>query len=67
MTATDQRPLLTVREVMARLDQSEAAVRRHLRAGRLPAVQLGGPGSAIRVPEDELERFIYGDPEEPAA
>jgi len=60
MTTTDQRRLLTIREVMARLDQSEAAVRRHIRAGRIPAVQLGGKGSAIRVDERDLERFVYG-------
>jgi len=66
MTTTDQRRLLTIREVMARLDQSEAAVRRHIRAGRLAAVQLGGKGHAIRIDERDLEAFVYGDPE-PAA
>jgi excisionase family DNA binding protein len=63
MTSVDQRRLLTIREVMARLDQSEAAVRRHIRAGRLPGVQLGGPGSAIRVDERDLDEFVYGPPE----
>ena len=58
MTTTDQRRLLTIREVMRRLDQSEAAVRRHIRAGRLPAVQLGGKGSAIRINDRDLDEWL---------
>jgi excisionase family DNA binding protein len=42
-------------------------VRRMIADGRLPAVQLGGPGSAIRVREEELERWLDAPPEGEAA
>jgi hypothetical protein len=44
------------------LDLSEVSVRRKIRAGQIPGVfQLGGPGNAIRVLEDELERWLLTD------
>jgi excisionase family DNA binding protein len=52
--------LLTVEEVAARLRLSPKTVRRRIADGELPAVQLGGPGHALRIPasafEDPAER-----------
>jgi excisionase family DNA binding protein len=52
--------LLTVPEVAERVGLSERQVWRKIRAGVLPAVQLGGRGSAVRVPADELEAWLRG-------
>lgn len=64
-TAVPIRSLLTVREVAERLDVSEKQVYRLIRRGELPAVQLGGPGTAIRIDPDELRAWLFG-PEEAA-
>lgn len=53
---------LTVAEVAAELACSEPTVRRRIRGGELPAVQLGGPGSAVRVPRAGLDAWLYVDP-----
>jgi excisionase family DNA binding protein len=53
---------LTVGKVAAELHCSEPTVRRRIRDGELPAVQLGGPGSAVRVPRAGLEAWLYADP-----
>ena len=50
---------LSVREVALRLGIHEQSVRRKIAAGQIPALQLGGPGCALRVLEDELERWLY--------
>jgi excisionase family DNA binding protein len=53
--------LLTVPEAARRLRQSEPTVYRKVRDGTLPAVKVGlGPKAVIRIPADELERFIFG-------
>jgi excisionase family DNA binding protein len=49
---------LTVKEVARRLDLHEITVRRKIAAGEIPALQLGGPGCAVRVFEDELSRWL---------
>jgi excisionase family DNA binding protein len=46
--------VLSVRETADMLGVTEKTVRRLIAAGRLPALQLGPPGSSIRIPEDEL-------------
>jgi len=57
-----QRPKwLSVKEVAFRLGIHEQSVRRKIAAGEIPALQLGGPGCALRVLEDELERWLYRD------
>jgi excisionase family DNA binding protein len=43
-------PLLTIREAALSLRVSEQTVWRRVRAGELRAVQLGGPGSTVRIP-----------------
>jgi excisionase family DNA binding protein len=53
-----ERRLLSLREVAVRLHYSERTVRRLIDRHGLPALQLSGPGSAIRIPADELESWI---------
>jgi excisionase family DNA binding protein len=50
---------LTVADVGAELACSEPTVRRRIRDGELLAVQLGRPGSAVRVPRAALEAWLY--------
>jgi excisionase family DNA binding protein len=50
---------LTVAEVAAELHCSEPTLRRRIREGDLPAVQLGGPGTAVRVPRGALEAWLW--------
>jgi excisionase family DNA binding protein len=57
-TVAHTRVLLTVKEVAARLRLHPMTVRRLIRAGVLPAVQLGGKGHAVRVPEAELAGWL---------
>jgi hypothetical protein len=44
--------------VALRLDMHEQSVRRKIAAGEIPALQLGGPGCALRVLEDELSSWL---------
>jgi excisionase family DNA binding protein len=60
------RPLATVKEVAALLGVDEKTVRRKIAAGQSPAVQLGGRRSPVRVPLNELQRWLYGTPDEAA-
>ena len=51
--------LLTPYQAARRLNLSEEAVRRKIREGDLPAYKLGpGPRSPLRIPADELERWL---------
>ena len=60
LTAPDhEREYLTVAEVAELVRCSEPTVRRRIREGELPAVQLGGPGSAVRVPRAGLEAWLW--------
>lgn len=47
--------LLTVQETATLLEVSEGTVRRHVAAGRLPAVRVG---RLIRIRREAVERFI---------
>jgi excisionase family DNA binding protein len=49
---------LTVAQVAAELSCSEPTVRRRIREGQLPARQLGGPRSPLRIHRDELEAWL---------
>ena len=49
---------LTVAEVAEELRCSVATVKRRIHSGELPAVQLGGPRSPLRVRRDELEEWL---------
>jgi excisionase family DNA binding protein len=46
--------LLTVKETASRLGYHPRTVRRKIERGEIPAVQLGGKGSAVRVNERDL-------------
>jgi excisionase family DNA binding protein len=60
LTNTHRRELLTVKETAARLGLHPMTIRRKIERGEIPAVQLGGPGTSIRIVEAELDLFIYG-------
>jgi excisionase family DNA binding protein len=63
MTIAHVLPLLSLPEVAARLNVSEATVRRKIEAGDIPAVRLGtGPQAPVRVDPDELERWLFAPP-----
>lgn len=51
--------LLTVKQTASRLGYHPMTVRKKIAEGEIPAVQLGGKGSAIRVDQHELESWIY--------
>jgi excisionase family DNA binding protein len=63
-TPDHRREYLTVAEVAAELACSMPTVRRRIRAGELPAVRLGGPGSCVRVPRAGLEAWLWSEPSE---
>ena len=60
-TIANERRLLTVGDVAARLNCSETTVRRLIERG-LPALRLGHRGTSIRVDPHELERWLYASP-----
>lgn len=62
-----QGTLLTVRDVADRLGLDLSSVYRKIRSGELPAVQLGGERSPLRVDSIELERYVYGEGDERAS
>jgi excisionase family DNA binding protein len=61
MSTTVEAEYLSVRDVARLLNVSTATVRRHIEAGELPATQLGGPGSAIRIPRAGLDAWLWPD------
>jgi excisionase family DNA binding protein len=61
-TARPRGRLLRVAEVAELLRVDRGTVYRRITAGDIPALQLGGSKTAIRVPEDELEQALYGPP-----
>jgi excisionase family DNA binding protein len=63
MNTLEHQRLLTISETAERLKVSTVTVRRLIRRGELPAVQLGGKGSAVRVAEAELDNWLYANPE----
>jgi excisionase family DNA binding protein len=67
-TEAQLRPLLTAREVAERLHLSPSTVRRRIADGEIPAVRLGvGPQSPVRIDADDLERWLFAPPPQPAA
>jgi excisionase family DNA binding protein len=57
-----QRRLLTIDEAAERLGLSRRTVQRKIASGEIPAFQLGGKGTAIRIDERELERWLESEP-----
>ena len=58
MHATSSPELLRVPEAAEKLNVSRASVYRWIEEGRLPAVQLGGRGAPLRIPEAELGQWL---------
>ena len=58
---TADHEFLTVAEVARLLQCSEPTVRRRIREGQLPAVQLGGQRSPLRIARGELDAWLYGE------
>jgi excisionase family DNA binding protein len=52
-----QKPL-TVAEVAQRLRVSKGTVYKLVRTGVIPTVQLGGPGSSLRIDSAELQAWL---------
>ena len=59
-----QKTYLSVKEAAARLGVSQITVRRMIKRGVLRALQLGGPGSTIRITLTELDRLPSPGPQE---
>jgi excisionase family DNA binding protein len=49
---------LTIRDVATRLGVHEDTVRRKIASLQLPATQLGGRGSVVRIRETDLETWL---------
>jgi excisionase family DNA binding protein len=49
---------LTVQEVAAMLKVNEETVRRWIRSGELPVLDLGGPKTGYRIRRADLDQFI---------
>lgn len=49
---------LSLSEVALKLRVSVPTIRRKIAQGELPAVQLGGPGSALRVSRSALDEWL---------
>jgi excisionase family DNA binding protein len=65
MGSNDSQRLLTVKEAAAYLGESTFTVYRKISAGIYPAVRLSNsPTGPIRVPERDLERWIFDDEQE---
>ena len=57
-TIAHQRPYLSIGEVALELGVSAETIRRKIASGELPATQLGGPGSTVRVSRVALEAWL---------
>jgi excisionase family DNA binding protein len=64
-THAPNRQLLSVAQVAHELGVSTPTVRRRIRSGELPAVQLGGKRCALRVDRAELEAWLYQGKDDP--
>jgi excisionase family DNA binding protein len=57
-TLAHQRPYWSISEVALELGVSAEIIRRKIASGELPATQLGGPGSTVRVSRVALESWL---------
>ncbi len=53
----EEQQWLTVQEVAARFRVNEETVRRWIRSGDLPVLNLGGPRAGYRIRQADLDRF----------
>jgi excisionase family DNA binding protein len=63
LTQAQAARLLTVKETATRLGLHPQTVRTKILRGEIPAVQLGGPGTSIRVDPAELELWLRDEGE----
>lgn len=54
----DETKWLTVQDVAERFDVSIETVRRWIRSGELPVLDLGGPRLGYRISEQDLAAFV---------
>lgn len=60
-TAVERRDtFLTIGQVADRLQVSRATIYRLVGNGQLPALQLAGRGSTLRISERQLEQWLFG-------
>jgi excisionase family DNA binding protein len=64
LTTPDVAELLAVAEAATLCGCSTPTIRRRIREGELPAVQLGGPGKGLRVPRAGLQAWLWAGPHE---
>jgi excisionase family DNA binding protein len=50
---------LSVARAARMLDVAPITIRRKIETGELPATQLGGPGSAVRIPRQALDTWLW--------
>ena len=62
-TAVHEREYLSVAAAADLLDVAPITIRRRIESGELPAAQLGGRGSAIRIPRRALEDWLWSEGE----
>lgn len=60
-TAVHESDYLSIADVARMLDVAPITVRRKVESGELPAVQLGGPGSAVRIPRAGLQAWLWSE------
>jgi excisionase family DNA binding protein len=58
LTVADKRQLLTIPEAAELLRVSTWTIRRYIANGQIPALQLGGRRSPVRIPADELREWM---------
>jgi excisionase family DNA binding protein len=58
---TTETPLLRVTEVADLLGVSKHTVYRRIHDGSLPAVRLSEPTGLLRIPQNELDTWLYGE------
>lgn len=61
MTRAHRGKLLTVKGAADQLRLHPMTVRKKIDRGQIPAIQLGGPGTAVRIAESELENWLFAD------
>jgi excisionase family DNA binding protein len=57
-TAAQDRAFMSVSELAAQLDVSPQTVHRLIRAGHIPAFQVGGPRTAVRIPVTAVRAYL---------
>ena len=63
-TAVHESDYLSIADAARMLDVAPITIRRRIESGEIPAVQLGGPGSAVRIPRRALEAWLWSEPSE---